>query len=89
MTDGIHAALTRASEAAAGKDVLLGRGVSTIQQYLKERLIDEMHIVIAPILPGSGEHMFSGIDTPTVGYPYTEHVASKSNMHIILKKASE
>src|SRR5262249_4404075 len=34
VTDGIHAALKRAKEAAGGKDVRLGGGVATIRQYL-------------------------------------------------------
>src|SRR6187402_1920231 len=41
VTDGIHAALKCATEAAAGKDIRVGGGVSTIQQYLHAGLIDE------------------------------------------------
>ena len=43
VTDGIHAALTRAKEAAQAKDVRLGGGVATIRQYLTAELIDEIH----------------------------------------------
>jgi dihydrofolate reductase len=55
ITDGIQAALTRAKESANGLDIRLGGGIATIQQYLRARLIDEMHLTIAPILLGSGE----------------------------------
>ncbi len=34
VTDGIHAALRRAKEAAQGKDIRLGGGAATIRQYL-------------------------------------------------------
>jgi dihydrofolate reductase len=89
ITDGIHAALKRAGEAAHGKDVLLGGGVSTIQQYLRAGLVDEMHLAICPILLGSGEHLFAGIDTPKLGYRCTEHVPTTNVTHIVLtKKAS-
>ena len=44
VTDGIETALELAKQSADGKDVLVGGGVSTIQQYLKAKLIDEMHI---------------------------------------------
>lgn len=37
VTGGIHEALDRAREAAAGKDVRIGGGTNTIQQYLRER----------------------------------------------------
>lgn len=43
VTDGIEAALERAFEAADGQDVAVGGGASTIQQFLRAGLIDEMH----------------------------------------------
>src|SRR5262245_21777079 len=64
VTNGIHAALKRATEATNGKDIRLGGGVSTIRQYLRDGLIDEMHLAISPVLLGSGEHLLAGIDTP-------------------------
>src|SRR4051812_41412028 len=62
VTDGIEAALQRARRAASGKDVRLGGGVATIQQYLRAGLVDELHIAIAPALLGSGENLFAGVD---------------------------
>jgi dihydrofolate reductase len=50
ITNGIHAALQRAKEAAKGKDVRIGGGVATIQQYLRARLIDELHLAFRPCL---------------------------------------
>jgi dihydrofolate reductase len=88
ITDGIHAALKKASEAAAGKDALLGGGISMIRQYLREGLIDEMHLAIVPVLLGSGEHLFADLDLRQLGYHSTEHVPTKSVMHVVLKKMS-
>jgi dihydrofolate reductase len=88
VTDGIHAALKRATEAANGRDVRLGGGVATIRQYLREGLVDEMHIAMSPVLLGAGEHLFSGIDLPNLGYQRTEHVPSANATHIVLKKNS-
>jgi dihydrofolate reductase len=68
VTDGIHAALQRAKEAAKDKDVRIGGGVATIQQYLRARLIDELHLAIRPILMGSGENLFAGMDMAQLGY---------------------
>ena len=84
VTEGIHAALERAKEAAAGRDVRLGGGIATIRQYLSEALVDEMHIAVSPILLGKGEALFAGIDLPTLGYKCTEHVALPSATHIVL-----
>jgi dihydrofolate reductase len=86
VTDGIEAALERATEAAGGQDVQLGGGVSTIRQYLEAGLIDEMHFAISPVLLGSGEHLFSGIDVPAVGYECVEHATSPNAMHAVLRK---
>jgi dihydrofolate reductase len=86
VTDGIHAALERAKAAAQGRDVQLGGGVATIQQYLRARLIDEMHCAIAPILLGSGEQLFSGIDVLKLGYRCVEHVPTAAATHIVLEK---
>jgi dihydrofolate reductase len=85
VTDGIHAALERATTAANGKDVRLGGGVSTIRQYLQARLIDEMHLAISPILLGSGEHLLGGLDTLALGYECTEHEAT-SVLHVVVRK---
>lgn len=86
VTDGIHAALARATEAANGKDIRLGGGVATIRQYLRAALVDEMHLAISPIPLGSGEHLFTGIDLPKLGYQCAEHVATPNATHIILRK---
>ncbi|HEY0468007.1 MAG TPA: dihydrofolate reductase family protein [Polyangiaceae bacterium] len=86
VTDGIHAALERATEAAQGKDIRLGGGASTFRQYLSAGLIDEVQLAIAPILLGKGEHLFNGIDLPSLGYQCTEHVASEHAMHVVFRK---
>jgi dihydrofolate reductase len=86
VTDGIHAALQRAFEAASGKDVRLGGGVATIRQYLQAQLIDEMHLALAPVLLGSGEALFAGLDAPRLGYERTEHVITAAATHVVLTR---
>jgi dihydrofolate reductase len=86
VSDGIRAALSRATEAAKGRDVRLGGGVSTIRDYLREALVDEVHLAIAPVLLGSGEHLLGGINMPQLGYRCTEHVASANATHIVITR---
>jgi dihydrofolate reductase len=88
VTDGIHAALQRAIDAADGKDVRIGGGVATIQQYLRARLIDELHLVIRPFLIGSGENLFAGVDMAELGYRCTEHISTELAMHVVLRKST-
>jgi dihydrofolate reductase len=89
VTGGIHDALTRARAAASGKDVRIGGGTNTIQQLLRERLIDELHIAISPVLLGSGERLFDGVDMRALGYECVENVASAKATHVVLRKAEE
>jgi len=86
VTDGIHAALQRATEAAGGRDIRLGGGVATIRQYLRAGLIDEMHLAISPVLLGSGEHLLADIDTPKLGYQCIEHVPTQNTTHLVLAR---
>lgn len=88
ITDGIEAALAKAKEAAAGKDVRLGGGVSTLRQYLQARLIDEMHLAISPVVMGSGEHLFAGLDLRKLGYDVTSSVNTEKAMHLTITKAT-
>jgi dihydrofolate reductase len=86
VTGGIHEALARAKEAAGPRDVGLGGGVATIRQYLEARLVDELHLALTPVLLGSGEPLFSGIDLWRLGYRCTEHVTTPAAMHVVLKR---
>lgn len=86
VTDGIHAALERARAAAGGKDVRIGGGASTIRQYLQERLIDELHIAISPVVLGSGERLFEGLNLVELGYQCTQQVASQRATHVVLRR---
>ncbi len=86
VTGGIEEALRRAREAAGGRDIQVGGGASTVRQYLQARLIDEMHVAIAPILLGSGEALFAGMDLPALGYACTEHVATPAATHVVLAR---
>lgn len=86
VTDGIQSALERAREAAGGEDIRIGGGVATIQQYLRARLVDELHIAITPTLLGSGENLLSGIDLARLGYRCIEHVVSPNAMHVVIGK---
>lgn len=85
VTEGIHDALDKARKAANGKDIRIGGGVDMIQQYLREGLIDELHIAIAPVLLGGGERLFEGVDLRALGYECVQFVASEKATHVVLQ----
>ena len=88
VTGGYEAALDQAFAAADGQDVRVVGGVATIRQYLQARLIDSMHLAIAPLLLGSGEHLLTGLNLPALGYRCTQQAASDKATHLVITKQS-
>jgi dihydrofolate reductase len=86
VTGGIEEALQLARAAAKDADVRLGGGVATVRQYLRARLVDEMHLAIAPVLLGSGENLLDGIDLRSLGFRVAEHVPSAAATHVVLTR---
>jgi dihydrofolate reductase len=82
VNDGVKAALEQALDAADGNDVRVGGGAGTIQQYLRAGLIDDLHLVIVPILLGGGERLFDHLDGGPDGYEGVEFVNSPSVAHV-------
>lgn len=86
VTAGIHAALEQATAAAKGLDVRLGGGVSTLRQYLQAGLIDTLHLAVQPVLLGTGEQLWNGLDMRALGYACTRYVAGERATHVFLEK---
>jgi dihydrofolate reductase len=86
VTGGIEVALERAYDAAGGADVRLGGGASTVQQYLRAGLVDDLHVAISPILLGGGERLFDDVgDLP--GYETADFVVSPKAAHVRLVRS--
>jgi dihydrofolate reductase len=88
VTDGIESALAQAKAAAGGRDVRVGGGVATIREYLKARLIDEMHLAVRPLLLGAGENLMQGLDLRALGYQCTDHTAGERAMHVMIGRSA-
>ena len=87
VNDGIESALKQAFAAAKGKDVRIGGGAATIRQYLKAGLVDEMHLVLVPMILGDGERIFDGLGEVPEHYEVAEYIPSKTVAHVkIVKK---
>ena len=86
VTEGIHAALEQARAAAGERDVRVGGGVQSVRQYLRARLIDEMHLALRPVLLGDGEQLLKEIDLRALGYECTKYVAGERAAHMFLTK---
>jgi dihydrofolate reductase len=87
ITGGIEEALSRAKSVAGDKDIRIGGGPATVRQYVKAGLIDEMHIVMSPVLLGRGEPLLGGIDLKALGYECAEYVPSAKAAHLVIRRA--
>lgn len=88
VTGGLHEALARAREAAQGRDIRIGGGVSTVRQFLQAGLVDEMHLAISPVALGRGEHLLAGIDLPALGLVPLRHVGTAEALHVVFGRAA-
>jgi len=86
VTDGTESAMKRAKDAAGGKDVRVGGGVSVIRQYLAAGQIDEMHLALSPVLLGEGEHLFAGMNLAELGFVPEKTVTGENATHVVLKR---
>src|ERR1700691_1147083 len=86
VSGGIAEALRLAKRAAGDKDVKIGGGVSTVQQYLQAGLIDSLHFALAPVALGEGEALLAGLDLRAMGFSVTEHAATEYAMHVVLDR---
>jgi dihydrofolate reductase len=87
VTGDVHSVLKQAQKAAGDKDVRVGGGASTIRQFLKAGLVDEMHLALMPILLGKGENLFSGLDLHELGFKCVERVPTEQATHVVLRNA--
>jgi dihydrofolate reductase len=88
VTGGIHNALARAREAAGQLDIRVGGGVETIRQFLKARLMDRMHVALRPILLGSGESLWAGLDMGALGYACNERIEGERATHMFIERTA-
>jgi dihydrofolate reductase len=82
VTDGIESALKQAKASAGDKNVALGGGANTIQQFMNAGLIDEMQIHIAPLLLGGGVRLFDQLSTKQLGLEKTRVIDSPLVTHL-------
>lgn len=87
VTGGIREALRMAKESAGILDVRIGGGASTIRQFLAAGLIDELHIAVSPILLGTGESLFEGINMRELGFRCIQTTPTDKAVHQILAKS--
>lgn len=88
VTEGIEEALRRARQASGQRDIRIGGGVQTVRQYLLADLVDELHLVVSPVILGSGEPLLAGLDLAALGFRVVAHETSQAAMHVMLGRGA-
>jgi dihydrofolate reductase len=82
INDGIESALRQAREAAGGRDIRIGGGAHTVQQFLNAGLVDEFHLAVAPVLLHSGPRVFDRLDPGRIELELAETIPSPRVTHL-------
>jgi dihydrofolate reductase len=80
-------ALDRALEAAHGGDVRVGGGASVVRDFLKARLVDQLHVAIAPILLGRGIRLWDDLRGLESDYDVTAETAESGTIHVMFRRS--
>ena len=88
VDDGIEAALERALDAADGKDVRLGGGASTIQQYLRAGLSTRCMSRSRPCCSEEASDSSTTSTAAPTGYECVEFVSSPSVVHVRISRTT-
>ena len=62
--------VARLKEQPGGNIVVLGSG-ELVQTLIRHRLVDELGLIVCPVVLGSGKRLFRGVDTP-LGFTLTD-----------------
>jgi dihydrofolate reductase len=74
--------LAEASEAAGGLDVRVGGGVGTARDFLRAGLVDDLHVMIAPIILGRGSRLWDDLRGLELTHRVTSEVAESGTIHV-------
>lgn len=74
--------LAEATAAAAGRDVRIGGGVGAARAFLLAGLVDDLHVMVAPVLLGRGTRLWDGLAGLEQTHEVTTEVADSGTVHV-------
>lgn len=84
----IEDVLAEATEAAGGRDVRIGGGVSTARAFLRAGLVDELHVMIAPILLGHGTRVWDDLRGLELTHQVSSEVSESGTIHVVFTRSA-
>ncbi|UQU63239.1 dihydrofolate reductase family protein [Couchioplanes caeruleus] len=85
----IEDVLAEAAEAAGGRDVRVGGGVSTARAFLRAGLVDDLHVMIAPILLGRGTRVWDDLHGLELTHQVKTEVAESGTIHVTFTRQDD
>ena len=82
----IEDVLAEATQAADGLDVRVGGGVGTAREFLRAGLVDELHVMIAPILLGRGTRLWDDLPALDLTHAVKTEVAESGTIHVTFSR---
>ncbi len=86
VTEGVAHAVALSREAAGEKDIRVGGGANTLQQFMEAGLLDEIHVVQVPVQLGSGELLFTNSELQLREYRALPPIDSLNVRHVTYLK---
>jgi dihydrofolate reductase len=80
-------ALSKATGVADGKDVRVGGGASTVREFLKAGLVDQLHVAITPIVLGRGINLWNDLRGFEAGCDVTAETAESGTVHVTFRRS--
>ena len=81
-----HEILARALEEAGDLDVRIGGGPTTVREYMKLGLVDELHVAIAPIILGDGIRLWDDLRGLEQTHSVTTETAESGTEHVTFRR---
>ena len=78
--------LAEAREAAGGLDVRIGGGYSTARDFLRAGLVDDLHLMVAPICLGRGHRLWDDLRGFELTHEVRTEVAESGEIHVTLTR---
>jgi dihydrofolate reductase len=78
--------LAEATEAAAGKDVRVGGGIGTAREFLLAGLVDQLHLMIAPVILDKGTRLWDGLRGLDLTHTVTTEVSESGTIHVVFDR---
>jgi dihydrofolate reductase len=82
----IEDVLAEATDAAGGLDVRVGGGYSTARDFLRAGLVDDLHLMVAPIFLGRGHRLWDDLRGFELTHKVTTEVAESGEIHVTLTR---